>query len=88
MNHDTVYRTAPATPGLLNRLCHSDQKLIGEASAGEGLRLQPAQQACFKPNLVFNQILFSRYVQLFSVISHKMRILSSFMKMSAGWTIS
>ena len=24
---EAVYRTAPATPGLLNRLCHSDQEL-------------------------------------------------------------
>ena len=75
MSDEAVYRTAPATPGLLNRLCHSGKKNflnpkghqnpisgskvtvillkgwifpIGGASAGEGLRLKPAQQACFK----------------------------------------
>ena len=26
MNGEAVYRTAPATPGLLNRLCHSDKE--------------------------------------------------------------
>ena len=27
INDEAVYRTAPATPGLLNRLCHSEEEL-------------------------------------------------------------
>ena len=38
MNDEAVYRTAPAPPGLLNRLCHCDQELSKSQRASKSTK--------------------------------------------------